>query len=97
LQQTAIIVGGILIWHFAALSSMALYAGIFVESSFLAPKRVLVSRSHKLGLLAAICAAGITVFSNAKGIMDYGIIVATFLLLFDAFMIFKAVKSKSLA
>ena len=91
MQETVIIISGFLALHFAAVSSLSLYSGIYVDSLFFVPKKFLLGTYHKTGFLALCCASLIIVISNINNAIDYGIIPAVLLLIFDIFMIARGI------
>ena len=82
---------GIAAWHFAALNGLAMYTRAFA-TSWLVPKRVLISKQHALGVGAAVSAAAILIVCNSFGYLEYGIFVAGGLLCIDTWMIYRALR-----
>jgi hypothetical protein len=93
LSQAIITAVGILVWHLAALNSLALYTGAFTQSWFVAPIKVLQSKYHLLGAAAALVAAGLMEAFGHSEYLDYVIFPAGALLLFDTSMIYIALKT----
>lgn len=86
------IVLGILFWHLGAVSMIGRFAGPVDEPWLAAPKGMILNPYHLWGCLAAFLAMVILVASNYIGLLPYGIIIATFLMVVDTSMIYRALR-----
>jgi len=84
---------GFAMFHLAMLSSFGLITGLYAESWGLAPKRIIFSRAHKLGVLAGTVGVAIIVASHALGLLNYGIFLGVMLMLLDVYLTYRAFRS----
>jgi len=85
-----LIVGGFALWHLSMLSGIAGYCGSLAETAWPAPRQVVLSKSHLLGVAALIIGVFVIIGSAHTGLLDYGIFVGTALGIADAWLTYKA-------
>src|SRR5690349_13138346 len=91
--EALILVIGIAVWHAAMLSSFGLFSGRYAQTLGLAPKRVVLSRPHLIGILAASAGAAIIVAAQAQGRLGIGILLGGAFVLLDAYLTYSAFRS----
>lgn len=82
---------GVLVWHLAMLNSFSLYTGTYAQS-WIAPRAVLLSRMHLLGVSAAFTAAIALYGGWQAGFAEVGLAVAISMILLDTFLVYLAFK-----
>jgi hypothetical protein len=82
-----LIVGGFAFLH---LSGTAGYCGSLAETAWPAPRQIVLSKSHLLGVAALIIGVFVIIGSAHTGLLNYGIFVGTALGIADAWLIYKA-------
>ena len=83
---------GYALCHLYILNSLMLYSGLQTKWWSVAPKNILLSRSHLLGIAALSAGAAVIIGSNTVGLLDYGIFVGVALTVLDPYLIWRAIR-----
>jgi len=78
------------VWHLAALNSLSMLNGL---RGLFAPRWVILSRSHVLGVVCAIAAAVSMIFGARIGLLALGYILGGSFGCLDTYLIYRAVKT----
>jgi hypothetical protein len=95
LSGILILVCGVSAVHLSTLSWLSAYTWGYKKSGLIAPKRILLSRPHLLGVAAAT--TGVLVFATTAltNSLQYGIVPAIGLFVADNILIYRAVRGRS--
>ena len=93
LSDILTLIVGLVVLHLSNLYWLSAYVRGY--SGLLAPRDVLISRSHLLGIAAAACGVLVFVATGLTDTLEYGIFPATGLFVADAFLTYRAVKRQS--
>ena len=83
-------VSGLALWHLAMVNSLSMYSGEFIRTAWIAPKSIIFSFPHKIGVMALVLAAVVFVVSAHGGWLDFGIWLAGALVIGDAYLTYRA-------
>lgn len=92
MSKFLIVLAGIAVWHCAAINGIGLYTGTTAKTWWLAPREVLLSKPHLLGVTAAVLAALAFPISDKLGAVEIGAFAAAPLLVLDVVLIGRALK-----
>ena len=92
METAAFIIVGMIVWHLATLNSLALYAGVPVDSWFIAPRGVVLNKYHLIGAALAAFGTAIAVISSALDLFDYGIFAAGAFAIWDPLFMYFALR-----
>ena len=78
------------LWHLSMLAGIAGYCGSLAETAWPAPRQVVLSKSHRLGVAALFIGMLVIIGSAHLGVLNYGIFVGAAFGLADAWLTYKA-------
>jgi hypothetical protein len=83
---------GYAVFHGSCVNSLMLYSGLDMKWWVLAPKSVLLSRSHLLGVAALSIGVAVIIGSATVGLLQYGIWIGGALTLLDPYLTWRAIR-----
>jgi hypothetical protein len=92
MRDFVIIALGISFWHLGGISMIGRFVGPIEEPWLVAPKGLLLNRAHLWGCCAAFIGIAILIVSDQFGFLAYGILATAPFIIFDAFMIYRALR-----
>ena len=92
MAKIVILLAFLAVFHLSAVNGIALYTGTSAKAWGIAPREVLLSRPHLLGMTAAVGAALAFPISDKFGAVEFGASLAALLLILDVFLIGRALK-----
>ena len=79
-----------MIWHLAMLNGLAMITGALAHTWWIAPKAIVLSKSHLLGVLSAVLAVLVFIATAHAGLLHYGIFLSGAFVIADGYLTYRA-------